>query len=435
LSSEEQAMLDGVEGRAVQRAIEIVVALAKIYGARRLVAVSSVQVAGVSYKNLGEAGLEFLREWAAQGAVVRVPTTLNPAGIDLQQWQALGFSADFARRQQEVIEAYTAMGITPTCTCTPYWVGNRPGFGEHIAWAESSAVSFANSVLGARTNREGGPSALAAAICGRTAACGLHLDENRLARYRVDVACALRTASDWSALGYLVGRQVRNGVPCFYIHDEPSTEPGPSALRQDRPVPSDAPLVDHLKSLGAAMAASGAVGLYHIAGLTPEARRGNVLAGDAQGITVDDLSVGYAALGGGAGSKGDATEIDLVSIGCPHASPAEIRQVAQTLSGKRLRAALWVTTARETREHMAAEVEAIEATGGRVVADTCMVVAPVEELGFHMMATNSAKMAFYAPSHSGLGVRFGTLEQCIQAALAGAWAASVCSLGHSGSIP
>jgi predicted aconitase len=430
LKPEEQAMLDGAEGRAVQRAIEIVVALAKIYGARRLVPVRSVQVAGVSYKNLGEAGLEFLREWSAQGAAVRVPTTLNPAGIDLQQWQTLGFSADFARLQHEVIEAYTAMGITPTCTCTPYWVGNRPGYGEHIAWAESSAVSFANSVLGARTNREGGPSALAAAICGRTAAYGLHLDENRLAHYRVQVRCPLRTVSDWSALGYLVGRRVRDGVPCFYIHNESSSAPGTSrhagafrahSLQQDSPAPDDDPLVDCLKSLGAAMAASGAVALYHIAGLTPEAQQGNVLAQDVQQITVDDLSAGYAGLNGRAGADGDTTEVDLVSIGCPHASPAEIRQVAQAVSGKQVRPALWVTTARETREQMAAEVEAIEAAGGRVVADTCMVVAPVEELGFHTMATNSAKMALYTPSHSGLGVRFGTLETCIQAALSGTW--------------
>jgi predicted aconitase len=440
LNSEEQAMLDGAEGRAVQRAIEIVVALAKIYGARRLVPVSSVQVAGVSYKNLGEAGLEFLREWAAQGAAVRVSTTLNPAGIDLEQWQELGFSADFARRQREVIETYTAMGITPTCTCTPYWVGNRPGFGEHIAWAESSAVSFANSVLGARTNREGGPSALAAAICGRTAAYGLHLDESRLAHYRVDVRCPLRTVSDWSALGYLVGCQVRNSVPCFYIHDKLSVPPGPGTLacaspdslpKPESPTPDIEPLADRLKSLGAAMAASGAVALYHIAGLTPEARHSNVLVREAQQITVDDLSAGYMALGGGAGPNGGATKVDLVSIGCPHASQAEIRQVAQAVSGKRLQVALWVTTARKTRESMATEVEIIRAAGGRVVADTCMVVAPVEELGFRTMATNSAKMALYTPSHSGLSVRFGTLETCIQAALDGTWGRMLTSAPYS----
>jgi predicted aconitase len=420
LTEQEQAMLNGKEGRAVQRAIEIVVALAKIYDAQQLVPVTSVQVAGVSFKNLGEAGLEFLREWAEQGARVRVPTTLNPAGIDLDQWQRLGFSPDFARRQQQVIEAYAAMGIRPTCTCTPYWVGNRPQYGDHIAWAESSAVSFANSVLGARTNREGGPSALAAAICGRTAAYGLHLDENRLARYRVDVRCPLQTTSDWSALGYLVGRQVRNGVPYFCLHHGFGPLRVPNTLKE-RGLADD-PLADCLKALGAAMAASGAVALYHIDGLTPEAQRGSVLASDAEQITIEDLSPGYAALQSRSPDAVHPTRIDLVSIGCPHASPDEIRQVAQATAGKRLRAALWVTTARETKAQMSTEAESIQAAGGMVVADTCLVVAPVEQLGFRTMATNSAKMAYYTPSHSRLEVRFGTLAQCIEAAMTGVWA-------------
>jgi predicted aconitase len=363
----------------------------------------------VSYKNLGEAGLAFLREWLVQGARVRVPTTLNPAGIDVERWRALGFTESFARQQRAVLDAYTAMGIDPVCTCTPYLLGSRPAYGEHIAWAESSAVSFANAILGARTNREGGPSALSAAICGRTAAYGLHLDENRVAQFRVDVRCPLRTVSDWSALGYLIGRRVQSGVPCFHLYDERCAVPDPEALQDD-------PLTDRLKSLGAAMAASGAVALYHIAEVTPEARAGSVLLSGAQRIVIDDLTPGYAAL------SGEGTHIDVVSIGCPHASPLEIGQVARAVAGKRLKTALWVTTARAIRERLAAEVNGIESAGGRVVADTCMVVAPVEQLGFRTMATNSAKMAFYARSHADLQVRFGTIEQCVEAALTGCWA-------------
>ena len=153
LTSEERGMLEGDLGVGVARAMEIVVALGQIYGAVRLVPVHSVQVAGVSYRNLGEAGLEFLQDWADQGARARVPATLNPAGIDLTAWRELGFSEDFARQQALVIDAYERLGVQPTCTCTPYLVGNRPRLGEHVAWAESSAVSYANSVLGARTNR------------------------------------------------------------------------------------------------------------------------------------------------------------------------------------------------------------------------------------------------------------------------------------------
>ena len=161
----EEAMLAGAEGPAVRRAMQIVVTLGRIYEAERLLPVASVQVAGVSYRNLGEAGLEFVSDWAAEGAQVRVPTTLNPAGTDLRDWQRLGFTREFATQQIKVIAAYARMGIETTCTCTPYYVGNVPPYGAHLAWSESSAVCYANAVLGARTNREGGPSALAAAIC------------------------------------------------------------------------------------------------------------------------------------------------------------------------------------------------------------------------------------------------------------------------------
>lgn len=410
LTREEKGMLHGAQGPAVKRAMEIVVALGKIYGAPHLVLVGSVQVSGVSFKNLGEAGLAFLQEWADQGAQVRVPTTLNPAGIDTVRWSILGFDERFARQQGRVIEAYARMGIQTTCTCTPYLVGNLPSFGEHIAWAESSAVCFANSVLGARTNREGGPSALAAAICGRTAAYGFHLDPGRRARFHVDVRCPLHTLSDWGVLGYIVGRQVRNAVPYFDLGDQRCAPPEPDTLGSDL-------CADQLKALGAGLAASGAVALYHVRGVTPEARQGDVLADDAQRLVVDDLADGYQALNRG------TCRVDLVSVGCPHASPRELEQIARAVSGQHLQAALWVTTARKTRERMPHAVFAIEDAGGQVVADTCMIVAPIEELGFRVLATNSAKMATYAPSHSGVQVRFGNLEQCVEAAITGLWPA------------
>ncbi len=397
-------MLAGEAGPGVQKAMEIVVALGQIYGAADLVPVAGAQVSGVSYKNLGDAGLAFLEEWAAQGARARVPATLNPAGMDLLAWRELGFSEQFARQQQRVIAAYAALGVVPICTCTPYLVGHAPALGQHVAWAESSAVSYANSVLGARTNREGGPSALAAAIAGRTARYGLHLEENRRATVIVDVRCPVATEADLGALGYLVGQRVKNGIPYFRFR-HPSLALDPRLL----------------KTLGAAMAASGAVALYHIEGVTPEARAGNVPAPAAPTLVVDSLSPGYAAL------NGPAEEIDLVSIGCPHASIEEIEAVANYLTGRRLKATLWITTARATRQaaEQAGLVARLEAAGGRVVADTCLVVAPVAELGFHSLATNSAKMAFYAPSHSGLAVRFGTMEQCLEAAVSGRWSFSI----------
>jgi len=412
LTSEERAMLQGSSGEATRKAIEIIVALARVYGARKLVPVASAQVAGVSYMNLGDAGLDFLLKWADAGAQVRIPAMLNPAGMDLTAWQTLGISRSFAHKQRMVVEVYTAMGVQPTCTCTPYLAGHVPEFKQHLAWSESSAVSFANSVLGARTNREGGPSALASAMVGRTAEYGLHLDDCRLAHYKIDVRCGVSSLSDYGALGYLVGQRVSNGIPYFCFRDAPWTR----ATWGVGELPPE-PLISGLKLLGAAMAASGAVALYHVDGLTPEARMSDMLASDAKVMRIDDLSKGYSAL------NSPVNQIDLVSIGCPHASLDEIRWVGELLDGRKVTSDLWVTTARSTREEAERQglVDRIQAAGGQVVADTCLVVSPMKMLGYHSLATNSAKMAFYAPSHVGLQVRFGSLEQCIQAATTGKW--------------
>lgn len=397
LTAEEQRMVRGDEGPGVARAMEIIVALGRIYDAERLVPVSSVQVAGVSYRNLGDAGLAFLTEWAEEGARARVPATLNPAGIDLQAWRELGFSEGFARRQLSVVQAYERLGVRPACTCAPYLIGNRPRVGEHVAWAESSAVSYVNSVLGARTNREGGPSAMAAAITGRTAAFGLHLDEGRKASLKVEIRCPVTTLADFGALGFLVGREAQQRIPYFE---------GLGTCTRDK-----------LRALGAAMAASGAVALYHVDGVTPEARRAEMLLSEHDTYVVDDLVPAYRAL------NAEAREIDLVWFGCPHASLEEIVYMADLLDGRRVTSDLWITTARDIRGRALVEgvVQAIEDSGGRVVADMCVVVAPMQELAYRTLATPSAKGASYVPSHAGLLVRFGTVEQCVEAAVTGVW--------------
>ncbi|MFX1322427.1 MAG: aconitase X, partial [Promethearchaeota archaeon] len=158
LTQEEQDMLDGKYGKATKKSIEILTTLGEIFDAEYMVDVHGVQIAGVSYDNLSEAGLEFLSEMAEDGKV-RVLTTLNPAGMDRENWQVLGIDREFAKNQNRAIDAFAKMGIITTCSCTPYLIGNAPHYGQHIAWAESSAVCYANSVIGARTNREGGPSA------------------------------------------------------------------------------------------------------------------------------------------------------------------------------------------------------------------------------------------------------------------------------------
>jgi predicted aconitase len=404
LTTEEKAMLAGQEGPAVQKAMEIVTALGAIYGAEDLIPVESVQVAGVSYKNLGEAGLHFLHDWARQGARARVPAMLNPAGIDLTRWEALGIPEDFAHRQLEVIEAYREMGVTASCSCTPYLIGNVPRLGAHLAWSESSAVAFANSVLGARTNREGGPSALASAVCGRTARYGLHVAENRRATHVVRVRCPVCTEVDFGVLGYLVGKCVGDGIP-YFVADGAWTADRVSAAR-------------HLRMLAAAMAASGAVALFHVQGLTPESELDGIIRDGAHEIVIESLHEGYQKL------SSPLQKIDFVSIGCPHASLEEVSEIATYLSGRKVSTRLWVTTAQATRERAEAAgwVQVIERAGGHVVSDTCLVVAPVEALGVRNMATNSAKAAFYAPAHSGVHVRLGTMGQCLEAAVTGRWA-------------
>jgi len=249
LTKEEEKILNGENGEVIERLFRLLVRLGDIYGAEKMIPVGSVQVAGVSYKSIGDPGTEFLEDIASKGAKVKVLTYLNPAGMDLENWKKLGFPADFAKNQLRIMDAFRKMGIVVTSTCTPYLAGNLPRFREHIAWSESSAVSFSNSVIGARTNREGGPSALAAAICGITPNYGLHLWKNRQPTVKINVDTDLSFNSDFGALGWYVGKQVKNKIPYFTGIKDANT--------------------DQLKALGAAMAASGAVALYHVEGLTP----------------------------------------------------------------------------------------------------------------------------------------------------------------------
>ncbi len=395
LTKEEEKILNGDCGKAKQKAMEIVVALGKIYHADCLIPITSAQISGVSYKNLGDAGLEFLAEWADNGGQVQVTTTLNPAGMDLDSWQKLGFQASFAEKQCRVISAYQKFDIPTVCSCIPYMIGNLPRFGEHIAWAESSAVAFANSILGCHTNREGGPSALAAAILGKTANYGFHLSVNRQAQYLIQLECPLKDEADFAALGYWVGKAVANGVPYF------------SGISTANTI--------QLKTLGAAMAASGSVALFHIEGITPEAKQMNMLAKNHQTIVIKNLSEAYYKL------NSQATEIDLVAIGCPHAYWEEIKTIAHKIQGKKLKTQLWITTAQPIAQfaQRAGYTKIIEDAGGKILSDTCMIVAPLQDFNIRTMATNSGKAAYYAPSHCNAQVRFGNLEACLQAAISG----------------
>ncbi len=395
LTEKEQRMLGGEEGYAVKKSMEILVALGDIYGAERLIKVGSVQVAGVSYHNLGDAGLEFLNELAKDGKV-KVLTTLNPAGMDLENWRQLGISEEFAGKQNMVIDAFKKMGILISCTCTPYLIGNLPRYGEHIAWSESSAVTFANSVIGAKTNREGGPSALAAAFVGKTPCYGLHLDENRAPNIHVDVNAGLKKFSDWGALGYSVGKKAENKIP--YITGIKDAE------------------LDELKSFCASVVTYGAKPLFYMKGLTPGAESHQP---PKEKVTVEDGDIKKAY----ENINDDVTDIELVCIGCPHCSIKEIAEIARLLEGKKIspNTEFWVASSRSAKQLADARgyTEIIEHAGGKFACDTCMAVAPLKGR-FKSVATTSAKGCYYS-RHNQMLTKMGSIKECVEAAVTGKW--------------
>lgn len=366
LTRDEESVLAGEKGEGLRTAMELLVALGDIYDAEELVPISSAHLSGVSYKTIGEGGIEFL-ERLSKDAKVCVPTTLNPAGMDRQKWKEMGISPRFADRQLHIIDQYERLGVNTDCSCTPYLGTNIPQKGQTLAWAESNALSFANSVIGARTNREGGPGALAAAIVGKTPRYGLHLDENRAPAIIVSVEL---DKVDYSLLGQAVGSAVGGRVPYF------------RGIR---------PTVDQLKTLAAAMAAAGSVALFHVEGVTPEAG-----IHDLKGL--DRLAVGKREVEAARNKFETGKDPELIALGCPHLSVEEIRDLASKLRGKHRKgdAEVWFCTSRCTAAKCPRELEVLSKFG-RVVCDTCMVVAPIEER-FRTTATNSGKACNYLPT-------------------------------------
>lgn len=390
LTKEEQKMLAGEFGKATKKAMEIISTLGNIYGAVRLIPVSSVQIAGVSYHNLGEAGLEYLAEIAEDGRV-RVLTTLNPAGMDMEEWKKHGIDEGFAENQQRVVDAFASMGVVTTCTCTPYLIGNLPHFGEHIAWAESSAVCFSNSIIGAKTNREGGPSALAAALTGKTAEYGLHLEENRQAHIKYKIQASLVNTDDFGLLGQVIGERTRKAIP--YITGIPSAT------------------TEELKSFCASIATYGGVALFHIDGITPNK---TTIPDEVEIVTQEDLDNARQAL------DDDDAVIDFISVGCPHASIKEIGLIAEMLDGKKVSKGktVWITTARPTKE-LAKNMgyyDKIERAGAFLVSDACCAVAPLKGR-FKGLMTDSAKACFYARGKNNFKTEIRSIEECIKEAI------------------
>lgn len=421
LADDELALLDGTEGPARQKAMELLLRYAEALGAERFV--DTRNVCGT----MG-ATMPFLRDYAAKHGS-GIEALFSEFGLDsaqaldipkvkvyschLQQGfdperpaeQGLGPEAVKGYRNGEAF--FSRLGVNLLNTCTPYLVGNVPVKGEHCAWMESSAVIYINSVLGARTNAEGRESAGAAMLTGKIPYWGYHLDKNRRGTHLIELDVDVRDTADWGLLGYWIGEAVQEGVPVL------------TGVRQ---VPNPA----RLKHFGAAASSSGGVEMYHIVGITPEAR------------TLEEAFAGNtprAMLRYGAAERRLAYErvnttardraVDYVMLGCPHYSSEQIWEVCQLLEDQRIHqnCSLWIFTARAIKRlaDQNGFTKIIEDAGGFLMTDTCSSVGRVVPKGAKVAAVDSAKQAHYLPAIVGVQAWFGTTAECVQAAITGRW--------------
>ena len=399
-------MLTGDHGPAARLAMSIVTRMATVLDAPTLMDVSAAHIDSTIY--VGEAGLEFAERLAGMGARVAVPTTLNVSGLDEHHWQEWAVPAEWAELAHRQMVAYRAMGCEPTWTCAPYQTDWRPTFGQQVAWGESNAIAFANSVLGARTERYPDLLDICCAITGRVPAHGLHLTERRAGDFLVRLAGVpsglQRDDSFYPVLGHLLGDLARDRIPVV------------EGL-------TGSPSEDQLKALCAAAATSGAVALIHLVGITPEAHtieeafQGHA-PGETHEISMERLRRVRRLL-----TTADSTDLDMVVLGSPHFSLAEFRQLAPLLEGraKHPDVRFLVTTSRLMAEMARASgaLDALECFGGTVTVDTCILASPMLPPDVSVLMTNSAKYAYYAPGLLGTSVTFGSLEDCVQSAVRG----------------
>jgi predicted aconitase len=406
LSAEQQAIAGGARGEGGAMAMRIVAATARLMGAPSLIPIASAHIDGALYH--GDSGTLFAEKLVAGGAKVAVRATLNVGSLDLTGCSKNRLPAQERDMARRMMDAYRKLGCEPSWTCAPYQAGHRPALGSDVAWGESNAVVFCNSVLGARTNRYGDFLDIACAISGFAPYYGFHRPENRRATVVFDV-CGLDAAflsSDvaWPILGSLYGRELGDAVGV--VAGIPA-HPGEDAL----------------KAFGAACASAGAVGLFHVAGVTPEApnlatalhhQPPRAIIRVTAEMIADSRRRLSTALGTG--------RIDAVAIGSPHLSVAEFERLEKLLAGRRLKVPLYACTGR----HALAALEqdgrrqALEESGVIVVADTCVVVTPIlPDIAGAVLMTNSGKFAHYAPGNTGYGVIYGSMAECVESAILG----------------
>jgi predicted aconitase len=406
LSDRDRAMADGDGGPAQALAMSILVRMADVYGATELMDISQAHIDSTIY--LGDATLEFAERLASLGARVAVPTSLNVSGVDECGWKDWAVKPEWAAKAARQMLAYERMGAVPTWTCAPYQTHMRPAFGQQIAWGESNAISFANSVIGARTERYPDLLDICCAITGRVPAFGLHLTENRAGQMLlrlVDVPAALQADDQFFAvLGHLVGQRAEEAIP---VVDGVVVRPPE----------------DQLKAFAAAAASSGRVALFHMVGITPEAATLDAafqgrLPPPATAITTEDLRAARREL-----TTADGAELDMVILGSPHFSVEEFTRLAPLVAGRHRhpRVKFLVTSGRFMKEQadQSGVLAPIVAFGAQITLDTCILASPMLPPDIRTLMTNSAKYAYYAPSLLNTRVTFGSLADCVRSAIEG----------------
>ncbi|MFD4193484.1 aconitase X [Amycolatopsis thermoflava] len=418
LTDEEKAMRDGAEGAAVAAAMDLLIRYGDALGAQRLcdtrnVAGTSTQPSPLKAKLVAEGGwhkafavLNLDCDDAIEIQDMRVPTCQLQQGFGPDSAGVVPYPKEFVELQSDAEAFYGRRGVNILATCTPYQVGNLPVRGEHCAWMESSAVVYCNSVLGARTNCEGGTSTGAASLTGKIPCWGNHLAENRFGTHHIRVESGVRDFLDWGMLGYFAGELVQDQRP---VVTGEFTRPD---------------LVD-LKHFGAAAASSGGVELYHLPGITPEAP---TVEAAFDGPVPDAVVYGpreRRAIYEKLNDQGRSTDVDFVLLGCPHASIDQIRAAARALDGKRLHSGtqLWIMAPRALKAvaDRSGYTAVIEKAGGKLLADSCPAMSRVAPPGTKVFATDSAKQAHYLPAILGIEAWFGSLEDCVDAAVTGRW--------------
>jgi cis-L-3-hydroxyproline dehydratase len=406
LTERDRALLAGDLGPAARLAFSILARLAPVYGATELLDITAAHIDSTVY--IGAAGLEFAERLASLGARVAVPTTLNVSGLDEHGWQGWAVPSDWAAAAHRQMVAYQSMGTVPTWTCAPYQTEHKPVFGQQIAWGESNAIVFANSVIGARTARYPDLLDICCAVTGRAPAAGLHLTENRAGQVLFALegvpAAVQQDDSFYPVLGHLLGEVAQDRIPVVTgLVVQPSE--------------------DQLKALGAAAASSGTVALFHLVGVTPEAPTAEAaFQGRAPQqtvtVTLDVLRAARRALTTAAGAA-----LDMVVLGSPHFSLAEFRQLAPLLAGRaRHPRVQFLVTSSRAMVHLAEQagaLTALRAFGGQITVDTCILTSPMLPPSIQTLMTNSAKYAYYAPGLLNTRVTFGSLADCVASAVAG----------------